>query len=351
LLLCCFCKRMYPGDFVLISLRSEGQMQKSEIHRVKRITLPVRLAQIRFAGTATLAVIVLLFFGSLGIAHAQEIAELQFEIAALPDAPQPASDSTRAEEKPVSADAPNAAAQDAAQTNLANQSDKYSSGNDQSGKEKKNCKLLPCAEPIIDWYKRFADGPQVKPMTPREKAWLATKNLIDPFNLGTILVEGGISVAADSHSAYGPGIPGYGRYVGVSFTEDLTGEFFGTFLIPSIMHQDPHYHREPKATYFRRAIHTVTQVVWTQGDNGKGMLNYANLAGFAIEDEIGNLYVPGRRTNAGATTQRYFIGLATAPISNVITEFLPDVAKRIHVQQVVVQRIINHIANSNSSGT
>jgi hypothetical protein len=131
----------------------------------------------------------------------------------------------------------------------------------------------------------------------------------------------------------------------------MTGQFFGTFLIPSIMHQDPHYHREPKATYLHRALHTVTQVVWTQGDNGRGMLNYANLAGFAIEDEIGNLYVPGRETNASATAQRYAIELATAPISNVITEFLPDVAKRIHVQQVVVQRIINHIANSNSSGT
>ncbi len=81
------------------------------------------------------------------------------------------------------------------------------------------------------------------------------------------------------------------------------------------------------------------------------MLNYANLAGFAIEDEIGNLYVPGRRTNASATAQRYVIGLATAPIDNVITEFLPDVARRIHVQVVVVQRIINHIANSNSTGS
>ncbi len=222
---------------------------------------------------------------------------------------------------------------------------------DQGEQKKKNCGLLPCAEPIVDWYKRFADGPQVKPLTPTEKAWLATRNLIDPFNLGTILVEGGISVAANPHSAYGPGFPGYGRYVGVSFTQDLTGEFFGTFLIPSIVHQDPHYHRMPKATIFRRSLHVVYQVVWTQGDNGKGMLNYANLAGFAIEDEIGNLYVPGQRTNASATAQRYAVGLATAPIDNVITEFLPDVARRIHVQVVVVQRIINHIANNNANGS
>jgi hypothetical protein len=198
---------------------------------------------------------------------------------------------------------------------------------------------------------RFENGPQVKPLTPKEKAWLATKNIIDPFNMITILGEAGISVAADSHSAYGPGMPGYGRYVGVSFTGDITGEFFGTFLIPSIMHQDPHYHREPHASYPRRIFHAIDSVAWAQGDNGKPMLNYATLLGYGIDDEIGNLYVPGRQTNGRATAQRYAIGLATAPIDNFITEFLPDVARHIHVEVVVVQRIINQVASKDSGGT
>jgi hypothetical protein len=217
-------------------------------------------------------------------------------------------------------------------------------------KSKSDCRFIPCPAPLIDWYMRFENGPQVRKMTPEQKGWLATRNLIDPFNMITIVGTAGITIAADSHSAYGPGMPGFGRYVGVTFTEDLTGEFFGTFLIPSIAHQDPHYHRMPKASYPKRIFHAINQVVWTQSDNGSGMLNYANLAGFAIDDEIGNLYVPGRQTNAGATAQRYAIGLATAPIDNFITEFLPDVAKHIHVQVVVVQRIINQIANKDSGG-
>jgi hypothetical protein len=202
---------------------------------------------------------------------------------------------------------------------------------------KEDCGKPPCVPPIINWYLRFENGPQVKPLTPKEKAWLATKNVIDPFNMITIVGEAGISVAADPHSAYGPGWPGFGRYVGVSFSQDVTGEFFGAFLIPSIAHQDPHYHRMPKATYPRRVRHAVTQVIWTQGDDGQ-----------AIDDEIGNLYVPGRRTNASSTAQRYVIGLATAPIDNIITEFLPDVARHIHVQIVVVQRIINMVASKDN---
>lgn len=218
--------------------------------------------------------------------------------------------------------------------------------------KKKDCKKPePCVPPIVNWYMRFENGPQVKPLTPLEKGWLATKNVIDPFNVITILGEAGISVAADSHSAYGPGMPGYGRYVGVSFTQDITGEFFGTFLIPSLAHQDPHYHRMPHASYFRRALHTVDAVAWARSDSGKGMLNYATLVGYGIDGEISNLYVPGQQTNGPATARRYAIGLATAPIDNAISEFLPDVARRIHVQIVVVQRIINQVASKDSGGT
>ncbi|HUA98871.1 MAG TPA: hypothetical protein VMA34_11140 [Terracidiphilus sp.] len=209
---------------------------------------------------------------------------------------------------------------------------------------------IPCQTlaPVIDWYARFLNGPQVKPLTPREKAWLAVRNVGDPFNLLTIGGEAAISVAANAHSPYGPGMAGFARNAGVSLTEDITGEFFGTFLIPSLAHQDPHYHRMPKATILRRALHTVTQVAWTQGDNGRGMLNYADLVGFAIDDEIGNLYVPGRQTDARATAERYGIGLATAPLDNIITEFLPDVARRIHVRVVIVQRIIDQVATTGS---
>lgn len=203
--------------------------------------------------------------------------------------------------------------------------------------------------PSTNWYTRFINGPEVKPLTPKEKARLAVRNMLDPFNAVTIAGDAGISVGSDAHSPYGPGMPGFGRYVGVGYAEDMTSEAFGTFLIPSIMRQDPHYHRMPKASIPRRALHAVVQVAWTQGDNGKGMLNYANLLGFGIEDEISNLYVPGQQTNGTATASRYAIGLATAPIDNFITEFLPDVARRIHVRIVLVQRIINRVATIGSS--
>jgi hypothetical protein len=196
---------------------------------------------------------------------------------------------------------------------------------------------------------RFTNGPQVKPLTPSEKRWMATRNVVDPFNAITILGSSAIAVGANAHSEYGPGMTGFGRYVGVSYSQDATLEFFSTFLIPSIVHQDPHYHRMPNASIPRRIRHAMVQELWTLGDNGKGMVNYADIVGFAIEDEIGNLYVPGQRTNLPASAERYGIGLATAPIENFLTEFMPDIARRLHMRVVLFQWIINQVGKTGGS--
>ena len=109
-------------------------------------------------------------------------------------------------------------------------------------------------------------------------------------------------------------------------------------------------HHMPTASMKRRIAHCLYQVVWTQGDNGKGMVNYADLGGFAIDDAIGNLYIPGRETNVPSSARRYGAALATAPIDNFITEFVPDIARRIHVRVVIIQQIINQVARSGGTG-
>ncbi|MFP5276669.1 MAG: hypothetical protein ACLGPM_06110 [Acidobacteriota bacterium] len=203
--------------------------------------------------------------------------------------------------------------------------------------------------PMINWYARFLNGPQVKAFTPLQKAHLAARDVFDPFNILTIAGEGMFSIGLNAHTPEGPGLRGYGHYVGVSFTQDMVGEFFGTFLIPSFAHQDPHYHRMPQASIPRRVLHAIDQVVWTQGDNGKMMVNYADIVGFGADEEINNLFVPGLETDGTATAARYATDLATAPIDNFITEFLPDIASHIHVRIVLVQRIINQVASTNSA--
>ena len=207
---------------------------------------------------------------------------------------------------------------------------------------------MTCA-PSASAFLRFLNA-DVHPLTAKQKARLAWRNATDPFNFLTIGFLSGISVASDPYSPYGPGWPGFARNFGVAYTETAVSEFFGTFLIPAIAHQDPHYHREPNAAVDHRILHAIVSVVWAQSDTGQGMPNYANLGNTAIGITLDDIYVPGAQQGFGAGVARYVTAIASDPINNLVSEFLPDVARHINVRIVLIQRIVNEVERQNGAG-
>jgi hypothetical protein len=204
-------------------------------------------------------------------------------------------------------------------------------------------RVMSC-QPDAPLFARFLNSSTPLPLTPRQKFILATRNISDPFNLLTIGGVSAITIASDATTHYGPGFPGFAKNAGVSLTQDMVGEFFGTFLIPSLAHQDPHYHRMPNLSLRRRIIHVLDEVVIAQSDEGTPMFNYATVCGTIVGSSLGNLYVPGRSHSFGASTARIATSFATDPIGNAITEFVPDLARRVNFQVVIVQRLINRVA-------
>ncbi len=196
---------------------------------------------------------------------------------------------------------------------------------------------------------RFLNSTMPAPLSPEQKAHLAFHNLKDPGNLATIIDIAAFTIGTNSHTAYGPGWGGFGKNVGYTYLQDATGEFFGTFLIPSLTHEDPRYHRMPDASIPRRVVHAISHTVLSQSDHGATMLNYSALLTYPISAEISNLYVPGINDNGPSTVRRIMIGYATDPIDNLVTEFLPDVARHVHVRVIFVQRVLNQVSSDQYS--
>jgi hypothetical protein len=205
----------------------------------------------------------------------------------------------------------------------------------------------PCTE-LIYPYQRFLTSNIVIPMTWQQKGYLALHDLADPINFATILGISAITVGADSHSAYGPGLKGFGKSVGVSYLQDATGQFFGAFAIPVLAHQDPRYFRMPHAPFAKRLVYSISRTVVSRSDSGKSMPNYATLLNYPIGAELANLYVPGIHPDAPSTVARIFTGYALDPVNGLINEFLPDVASHVHVRIIIVQRILNNVASGNN---
>jgi hypothetical protein len=201
-----------------------------------------------------------------------------------------------------------------------------------------------CSE-LVYPYQQFLATNVIIPMTWQQKGYLAVHNLTDPANFGTIVGISAITIGIDSHSAYGPGLKGFGKTVGVSLSQDATGQFFGTFAIPSIVHQDPRYFRMPQASIPRRLVYSISRTFVSRHDDGRPMPNYATLLTYPISAGISNLYVPGIHADASSTVARIATGIATDPVNNLLTEFLPDVASRVHIRIIFVQRILNNVAS------
>lgn len=199
-----------------------------------------------------------------------------------------------------------------------------------------DCRDLTTREIVVD-------SKAATRLSTADKGKLAIRDVIDPLNLVFVAGYSGIAIAANSHSAYGPGFQGFGRLFGYSLLQGAQGEFFGTYLIPSLAHQDPRYHRMRDASVPRRVLHALAHTVVTSHDDGSAMPNYGTLLTYPISAELSNLYVPGIETDGVSTFKRVAIGLATDPAGSLIAEFLPDLARRVHIRIVFVQEILNQV--------
>ncbi|HET9101172.1 MAG TPA: hypothetical protein VFN62_12325, partial [Acidobacteriaceae bacterium] len=209
-----------------------------------------------------------------------------------------------------------------------------------------------CCGHVSSPFEQYLKWPDVVPLTAADNLRSAVRGVIDPFNLITIAGDAAVGIGSDSHTPYGPGLRGFWKYSGVSVTEDMTGEFFGTFLVPSLVHQDPHYHREPFMPIGHRILHAIVQVAWSQSYAGKPMFNYANFVGGIATAVVSNTFVPGpNRQGFGNTAQRLALAFAISPSGNFIEEFVPDLASHVNLRVVIFQRILNSVTLEESGVT
>ena len=178
----------------------------------------------------------------------------------------------------------------------------------------------PCTE-LIYPYQRFLTSNIVIPMTWQQKGYLALHELTDPANFGTILGISAITVGADSHSAYGPGLKGFGKSVGVSLLQDATAQFFGAFAIPVIVHQDPRYFYQGTGSVKSRMLHAASFAIITRSDSGKPMPNYSYFLGDIGSGALSNLYYPHADRGIGLVFTNAAIGIAGKAGGTIIREF------------------------------
>jgi len=167
------------------------------------------------------------------------------------------------------------------------------------------------------------------PLSAHGKWRLFVKNETDPFTIGWAAFEAGIAQANNDLPGYGQGAAGYGKRFGAGLANEVAGGFFGTFMFPSVLHQDPRYYRLGSGPFKKRLGHALIRPVLTHKDSGGRAFNWSGLLGSISVSSLSNAYYPEAERGVGATFSRVAMSLPFSMIDELINEFGPDVQKKI----------------------
>ncbi|MFL6452150.1 MAG: hypothetical protein ACJ746_31465 [Bryobacteraceae bacterium] len=129
---------------------------------------------------------------------------------------------------------------------------------------------------------------------------------------------------------------GHHKNVGVGFrdsyvrsvADQVAGSYITEAILPSLLHEDPRFFRLGSGTFRHRAFHATSAVMINRRDNGTRGFAYSEMLGNAGSVALSNLYYSEDRSASNAL-ERYSMTIGNDMISNLLTEFWPDIRRRL----------------------
>jgi hypothetical protein len=166
---------------------------------------------------------------------------------------------------------------------------------------------------------------------PWDKFKLATNNSVAVSTIGAALVGAAYGQAVDSLEGYGQGGEGYAKRFGANMARAASDNMFGTFLIASVMHEDPRFYVK-KGLSFRQSVkYAAVRVVKTRSDDGQPVTNFAGLLGPLAGEALANTYYPEGSRGVGDTFIRYSADLGWRFAGNLLKQYWPDINKKLRL--------------------
>jgi hypothetical protein len=198
---------------------------------------------------------------------------------------------------------------------------------------------LPQPEPVsnrlfgvIPNYRASETLETYKPLTTAEKYHIAFQDSFDWPNFFLLAGYAAQSQVAAGGFRHNGGMAGFGEYYARGFGDQIIGSYVTDAILPSLLHDDPRYFRLGTGTFWRRTYYAASRIFVTRRDNGKSRFNITEIAGNIGVDAITTWYYPDSQS-AGEGLERFGMQLGNDTISNILTEFWPDIKRRLRPLQ------------------
>ncbi len=187
------------------------------------------------------------------------------------------------------------------------------------------------------------------PLDSAEKFKLFIGNSLSGHVLLGSTVSAGFGQALDTNHGYGQGAEGYAKRFGSSMARNATNNFFGTFLLPSLLHQDPRYFVLANASSSEKTKYALRRILVTRNDEGDDAFNWSGLLGPLASESIANSYLPSAERTAGRTFRRYGIDIGFAVGGNLLREFYPSISSKLGLAKLTGPLVTEPASTSSSS--
>lgn len=173
------------------------------------------------------------------------------------------------------------------------------------------------------------------PLRPVQKFELFAGQSVAPSRLISSALGAAVGQAENSLPGYGQGMEGYGKRFGSSLATAASHHFFGSFLLASMLHDDPRYFVTMHGGVGHRISYSLSRLVVTRTDRGTQAANWPGLLGPLLAEILANSYLPVKEQTGGRTLQRYGIRIGFIEAGNLAKEYWPTIFRSLRFTRLV----------------
>lgn len=170
--------------------------------------------------------------------------------------------------------------------------------------------------------------PQNQQLSKREKLKVFVRYTYSPYTFAGAGFDAGMAQATGGWHTYGGGMEGYGKRYGAALADTESGGFFGGFLFPVLLHEDPRYWRSTSHRTLPRIGYALSRVLVTHDDAGNKTANFSLILSAFASSGLANTYYPRTERGFGDSMARAGNGMLSTAETNLLREFWPDISRK-----------------------
>ena len=172
------------------------------------------------------------------------------------------------------------------------------------------------------------DAPQPQPVTSFDKFQAFVEQASSPLTFGAAGLNAVALREIQEHAP--PGMQSsFTTLYEASVVQKESSAFFGKFVYPSLLKQDPRYYPSTSRNVAARAAYAASRLVITRNDQGKATINTSYLLGVLSSAAVATAYRPYWARTSSAVFADFASTIGSDAGMNIFHEFWPAIRQRL----------------------